>query len=294
MAQDARGALTSSGYQAQLATLTALAGRHDTVILDRHCHACAYDGARLSGAQLQRFQHNDVSDLQRVLARSAASRRRIVVVESCYSMDGDEAPLAAIAACCRQHDAMLIIDEAHGMGVLGPGGRGGAAAAGVQPDLLLVTGGKSFGAQGGVVLGDQLLIDHIVNAGRAFIFSTAPAPAASAAWTRAVQLVQENPQWADDLRRRSQWLRRRLQQQGWQVPDGDTPIIPLIVGSDQAALDLSAALQEKGHFAPAIRPPTVPPGTSRVRLSLSRAHLKSDDERVLAALANFSPNNVEN
>jgi len=277
--------LCSTGYQCNLAVLGALIdGERDAIVLDRLCHASLYDGARLSGGKLARFAHNDVDDLARRLRQTSDARRRLVCVESVYSMDGDEAPLREIAACCAEHDALLLVDEAHALGVFGPGGRGLCAELGVEPDALIGTCSKSFGAQGGFVVGARELIALILNRGRAFIFSTAPAPAATGAAVAVLDLLKAEPAMGAELQARAGALRRALQRQGWDLPDGRSPIIPLLVGDEATALDLAARLRERGHFAPAIRPPTVPPGACRLRLSLTLAHRKADRRRLVEAL----------
>ncbi len=282
--------LTTSGFQANLAAMVTLAGEpEDVIILDRACHASTYDGARLAAGTMLRFRHNDVEDLARQLQRTSGARRRIVGVESVYSMDGDEAPLLAIHQLCREHGALLVVDEAHALGVCGPGGRGLCAEVGIVPDLLIGTCSKSFGAQGGFLVGDSELIELAVNRGRSFIYSTAPVPAAVGAALGALEQVQAHPQWPAELCAAAVALRAALRGAGWQVPLGRTPIIPVIVGSEGAALALAAALGALGHHAPAIRPPTVPEGGCRLRLTLTRAHTDADCRRLVVALQGLAP-----
>ncbi|MCS6970809.1 MAG: 8-amino-7-oxononanoate synthase [Planctomycetes bacterium] len=279
--------LVTTGYQANLAALVALVyGTHDAaVILDRLCHASLYDGARLAGAQLLRFAHNDLADLARRLAQCRGARRRIVVVESVYSMDGDEAPLVEIAALCRAEGALLVVDEAHAIGVFGPAGRGLCAAHGVKPDLLTFTCSKALASQGGVIAGDAELIALVVNAGRAFIYTTAPVPAASGAAVAALDCLRERPGLPAEALAAAAEVRAALVAQGWQVPAGRSPIIPLLVGDEASALRLAEELFAAGHWAPAIRPPTVPPGQCRLRLTVTAGHTPRDRRRLIAALA---------
>jgi 8-amino-7-oxononanoate synthase len=282
--------LTTTGYQANLAALVALAGRRgDLIVLDRRCHASLYDGARLAGARLRRFRHNDPADLDQVLAREGSARRRLVAVEGVYSMDGDLAPLAAIAAVCAARGALLLVDEAHALGVLGEGGRGACAAAGVRPDLLIGTCSKALGAQGGIIVADAPVVDLVVNQGRSFIYSTAPAPAAVGAALGGLRRLRTRPGLPIQLRRRVADLRAMLTASGWPVPVGETPIIPLVVGDETAAVALADALFAAGHFAPAIRPPTVSAGSCRVRLTVTLAHRDADFRRLVAALAALRP-----
>jgi 8-amino-7-oxononanoate synthase len=276
--------LTTTGYQANCAALVALGGEVEcALILDRLCHASIYDGARLSNGQLLRFAHNDPADLARRLDQCEGAARRIVVVESVYSMDGDEAPLAAIHELCRRRGALLVVDEAHAVGVMGPGGRGLCVEAGIVPDLRIGTCSKALAAQGGFICGDRELVELAVNAGRAFIFSTAPVPAASGAAVAALDVLRERPELGSEACALASRLRGALRSAGWQVPEGRSPIVPVIVGDEAAALALSARLREAGHWAPAIRPPTVPPGQCRLRVTVTAGHAERDVRRLVAA-----------
>jgi 8-amino-7-oxononanoate synthase len=277
--------LTTTGYQANLAAITTLASSNeDAVILDRACHASTYDGCRLSAGQMLRFRHNDLEDLVVQLRRAGSARRRIVCVESIYSMDGDAAPLAGVAAACRDHDALLVVDEAHAVGVAGPGGRGLCAAHGVVPDLLVGTCSKSLGAQGGFLAGSADLIELAVNRARSFIFTTAPCPAAVGAATAGLVRLTKHPELVERLADDASALRAAIVAQGWDVPSGTGPIIPVLVGDETRALALAARLRALGHHAPAIRPPTVPPGGCRLRLTLTAAHTPADRRKLLDAL----------
>jgi 8-amino-7-oxononanoate synthase len=282
--------LTTTGYQANAAALVALAGEVEcAIILDRLCHASLYDGARLSNGQLLRFKHNDVADLAHRLDQTEAARRRIVCVESVYSMDGDEAPLAAIAELCRSRGALLLVDEAHALGVVGPGGRGLCAELGIVPDLRTATASKALAAQGGIICGDRDLIELIVNTGRAFIYSTAPVPAASGAAVAALDVLRERAGLGESLREAANGVRTDLRKQGWDVPEGRTPIIPLIVGGEAETLELARKLREAGHWTPAIRPPTVPAGQCRLRITVTAGHTRMDRRKLCAALAALRP-----
>jgi len=277
--------VTTTGYQANLAAVTTLiAPPEDVVILDRLCHASTYDAAKLCGAPLLRFRHNDVEDMERQLQRSAGARRRLVCVESIYSMDGDEAPLAAIAELCERHGALLLVDEAHAIGVLGTG-RGLAAELGVRPDLIVGTCSKALGAQGGFLAGDRTLIELAVNRARSFLYSTAPVPAAMGAAVGMLDVLRAEPDLPTALLTRCATLRAAIAAQGWQLPAGRGPIIPLIIGDEAATVALAARLRDAGHHVPAIRPPTVPAGSCRVRLTLTLAHTDADLRKLLKALA---------
>lgn len=277
--------LTTTGFQANLAVLTTLAAqRGDALILDRLCHASMYDGARLAEGTLLRFAHNDIDDLRKRLTEAGDARRRMVCVESVYSMDGDEAPLAEIAALCAEHNAILVVDEAHALGVYGPGGRGCCAELGVVPDVLVATASKSLAAQGGLIIADAPLVELVVNRGRSFIYSTAPVPSASGAAVRALDHLRAEPELGATLLTRAAGLRAQLRAAGWDVPPGRGPIIPIIIGDEATTLALAERLRAAGHYAPAIRPPTVPEGGCRLRLTLTLAHQPEDSRRLLAAL----------
>lgn len=278
--------LTTTGYQANCAAIVSLVGPpEDAIILDRLCHASTYDAAKLSGASLLRFRHNDLDDLAKQLQRSTGARRRLVCVESVYSMDGDEAPLREIDALCTAHGALLLVDEAHAIGVLGPGGRGLSAELGVAPEVIVGTCSKSLGAQGGFIAADTALVDLCVNRGRSFIFSTAPVPAAVGAATAMLDVLRDEPERPAQLLAAAKALRQALTAQGWTIPAGRTPIIPLVVGDERSALALAARVRAAGHYAPAIRPPTVPPGECRLRLTLTAAHTQADQRKLVAAMA---------
>jgi 8-amino-7-oxononanoate synthase len=278
--------VTSTGFQANLATLVSLAsGAEDVVILDRLCHASTYDGARLAAGTLLRFTHNDLADLDKQLSRTAGAKRRLVCVESVYSMDGDEAPLVGIQELCRKHGALLVVDEAHAVGVLGPQGRGLCAELGVVPDLLVGTCSKSLGSQGGFIAGDRDVVELVVNRGRSFIFSTAPVPAAMGAAVATLDLLRKESDLPAQLVTHAGEVRTALREQGWNVPAGRSAIIPVLIGEEQPALALAARLRAAGHYAPAIRPPTVPAGGCRLRLTVTLAHTASDRRRLLKAMA---------
>jgi 8-amino-7-oxononanoate synthase len=282
--------VTTTGYQANLAALVALAsGAEDVVLLDRLCHASLYDGAKLANGTMLRFQHNDLEDLDKQLRRTTGAPRRLVCVESVYSMDGDEAPLAGIAELCRRHGALLLVDEDHALGVFGPGGRGLCADHGVVPDVLVGTCSKSLGAQGGFIAADAEIVELVVNRGRSFMYSTAPVPAAMGAAVASLDLLREEPGLPAQLLAAAGEVRAALRAQGWQVPEGRAPIIPVLVGDEAAALALAAQLREAGHYAPAIRPPTVPAGACRLRLTVTLAHTASDRRRLVAALGRCRP-----
>ena len=277
-----------TGYQANLGALVALAGRDDLIVSDALNHASIVDGCRLSRAQIAVFPHRDAPAAARLLADGQAFRRRLLVTESLFSMDGDVAPLAELAEAAARTNAVLVVDEAHAFGTLGPDGRGLCAAAGIVPDVFVGTLGKSIGAAGGFVAGAQPLRDILVNRARTFIYTTAlpPPVAAAAAAGLALAAGPEGARRREVLANRCAWLADRLATAGLAAPPHASagPIFPVVLGDDARALAVAAALCERGFFIPAIRPPTVPPGSARLRLTLSAGHQAEDLERLVAAL----------
>ncbi len=275
-----------AGYAANVGGVPALVGRGDAVFSDALNHACLIDGARLSRADVQVYPHGDVQTLERLLAASTA-RRKLVVSDAVFSMDGDIAPIPQLLALCERHDALLMIDDAHGFGVLGPGGRGTAAHFGLSSPRLIymATLGKAAGVAGAFVAGANAVIEWILQSARTYIFSTA-APAMVAEALRASLRVIDAEAWRrEHLLQLIGQLRRGLAGLPWHNPASPTAIQPLIIGGNQAALDVMAALWSQGLWVPAIRPPTVAAGTARLRITLSSAHSEADVTRLVTALA---------
>ncbi|MFZ9951854.1 MAG: aminotransferase class I/II-fold pyridoxal phosphate-dependent enzyme [Vulcanococcus sp.] len=282
--------LFPSGFQANLAAVAALSDRHSLVIADRLIHHSLLAGVRASGARLQRFAHNDPADLQRHLEaarRDSASRRLLVLSESLYSMEGSSAPLATFSALCRQHGAALLVDEAHALGVLGPGGRGLAQGL-AEVALLSGTFGKAFGSGGAFLAGDGLVLEWLLQHAGAFRYTTALAPPLAAGALAALQWLQGQEQQGQHpgpgLLARAQRWREALAAAGWPRPPGEGPILPLLVGDDGRTLALQRQLEAAGLLSVAIRPPTVPEGTARLRLVLRHDLPAGSLGRLLAAL----------
>ncbi|MCG9096037.1 8-amino-7-oxononanoate synthase [Laribacter hongkongensis] len=279
--------LFSSGYQANVGVIGALVGRDDAVFADRLAHASLLDGCLLSRAEFQRFRHNDLADLERRLAASTAPAK-LIAVDAVYSMDGDEAPLAALLALAERFDAWLYVDDAHGFGVLGPQGRGTLAAHGVAPHPRLVqlaTFGKAAGLAGAAVAADAQVIDWLVNTARTAIFTTAMPPALAHALTAMLALVEPADAARARLAGHVATLRAGCAAAGLRLLPSRTAIQPVLIGSDADAVAASLALREAGLWVPAIRPPTVPPGTARLRVSLSAAHTETDVAQLAAQLS---------
>jgi 8-amino-7-oxononanoate synthase len=283
--------LCSSGYLANLAVATSLAGRHDRIVQDRLCHASLIDGARLSGARLQRYQHADTAHAQRLLAKPHEGHS-LLVSDGVFSMDGDIAPLPQLAQLAGQHDATLVVDDAHGIGVLGDCGRGATELAGLgqqQVPVLVGTLGKALGGSGAFIAGSAQLVEHLVNEARSYIYNTALPPSLAAAARVALKFVQDEPWRRERLHQRIAQLRDGARARGIVLKESHSPIQPLLVGDEAATLALSAALSDKGYKVIAIRPPTVPVGTSRLRITLSALHEPAHVEGLLDALESCLP-----
>ena len=276
--------LFSSGYQANLAVITALVGRGDAVFADRLNHASLNDACLLSRAEFKRFAHHDLAQLERLLAASTAPTK-LIAVDAVYSMDGDCAPLAALLALAERFDAWLYVDDAHGFGVLGEG-RGSVVEAGVHSERLIqmVTLGKAAGVAGAAVAAHAVVIDWLVNSARPFIFTTSTSPLLAHTVQTSLRLMADEPERRAALRARMAELKHQLAGLPWTLLPSDTPIQPLLIGGNAEALAVSAGLRARGIWVPASRPPTVPPGSARLRIALSAAHQPQDIVRLAAAL----------
>ena len=278
--------LTSSGYLANLAALTALAGRGDTIIQDRLCHASLVDAARLSGARLKRYPHADLAAARRQIG--GADGHRLLVTDGVFSMDGDAAPLADLVRLAMDQQATLVVDDAHGLGVLGDGGGGLCEVLKLGEDdvpVLIGTLGKAFGAAGAFVAGKRTLIEHLENHGRSVIYSTALPPVMAEAGLAALERVRAGKALRHRLAAHIQSLKSGASERGIELLPSMTPIQPLLIGDPVRALAVSAALERRGYLVSAIRPPTVPAGTSRLRITLSAAHEPEQVTGLLDALA---------
>jgi 8-amino-7-oxononanoate synthase len=268
----------SSGFGTNVGLLPALAGRDDVLFLDRLVHASLVDGARLSGATVVRFAHSDLDALARLVERTPCRGRRLFVCESVYSMDGDLAPLAELEALARRVDAALVVDEAHAVGVLGGGG-GLCRALGVRPDVLVGTLGKALGSVGGFVACDPELRLYLLNRCRSFVFATALPPPSVAAALAAVERLQADAGLGAALLGRARAFHGALVARGLRLPEACTQILPVHVGGNAEAMSLAARLRDEGLLVTAVRPPTVPAGTARLRLSVTLAHDAATLER---------------
>jgi 8-amino-7-oxononanoate synthase len=279
----------SAGYMANLGILAALAGRGHTVFCDQLNHACLVDGARLSRAEVRVYPHLDLAALERMLA-GCATPGKLVASDAVFSMDGDIAPLPGLLALCERHDAWLVVDDAHGFGVLGEGGRGTLAHFGVASPRIVYMGtlGKAAGVHGAFVAGEEALIEWLLQRARTYVFTTASPPLLAVALMASLELIEAEEHRRTRLRALIERLRKNLEKLRWRLAPSDTPIQPLIVGDNRAALDLAEGLRGRSIWVPAIRPPTVPAGSARLRITLSAAHGVEHVDELAAALRDLS------
>ena len=279
--------LYGSGYLTSLGTIPHLVDRHDTIFADRFIHACMLDGARLSGAKLIRYTHNDPHDLERrLMAHSDHGKRRLILTESVYSMDGDLAPLSEIAQLAAHYDAMLMVDEAHAVGVFGPAGSGRINDLQLSSAITLTMGtlSKALAGYGGYVCGSEQMRAYLVQHSRSFIYTTAPPPAQLGAALGALDLLDADPNIGRALLKKATRFRQALQEGGLNTLQSESQIIPIVIGDNHEVLRIANILKEQDILVGAIRPPTVPDGTARLRISLSLAHTDNDIDRALEAL----------
>ena len=273
----------STGFQTNLGTIAALVSRADIVITDKEDHASIIDGCRLAFGQMKRFRHNDMTSLERSLQGCDAKAGKLVVVDGVFSMGGDIAPLAEIIPLCKKHNARLMVDDAHSVGVLG-GGRGTPDHFGLTDnvDLIMGTFSKSFASLGGFIAGDEAVLHYIQHTARSFIFSASMAPPSVAAALAALEVMQEEPERIERLQAIAKKMRRGFQALGYDTGASETPIIPIVIGEDMAMLQMWKALFDAGIYANAILPPAVPPGKALLRTSFMATHTDEQLDQVLA------------
>ncbi|MBZ4686414.1 MAG: 8-amino-7-oxononanoate synthase [Clostridiales bacterium] len=275
----------NNGYMANLGVITALTGKKDVVISDELNHASIIDACRLSRAEKKIYRHKDMVNLEKILQQTQEYRRRLIVTDGVFSMDGDIAPLPEIIAIAQKYDALVMVDDAHATGVLGKRGAGTAEYFNLEGRMLIQMGtlSKALGSAGAYVAGQRELIDYLRNKARSFIFSTALPPAAIGAAIAAIRIIEQNPEILEKLRANARYLRSGLQKQGYRLLAQESPIIPILIGDNQKTMQITQALLERGVFAPGIRPPTVPPNTSRIRVTVMATHTKDDLDLALHA-----------
>ena len=279
----------SNGYAANTGVIPALAGRGDAVFSDALNHACIIDGARLSRAEVQVYRHADSAELARSLEASHAARK-LVVSDAVFSMEGDIAPVKELVALCERHDAWLLLDDAHGFGVLGATGHGVLEHFDIRSPNVVYMGtlGKAAGVSGAFVAGQADVIEWLVQRARTYVFSTASPPALAVALLESLRIIELESWRREQLQTLAAHLRDGLAELPWNLLPSQTAIQPLIIGDNEAALNVMARLQEMHIWAPAIRPPTVPEGTARLRISLSAAHTIADIERLIDGLRSIA------
>lgn len=275
-----------TGYMAGVGVLDTLANAGDLILSDALNHASLIDGCRLSRAEVRVYRHNDVAHVREILFERDRYRRCLIVTDGVFSMDGDIAPIGELRQLADVFDARLIVDDAHGTGVLGATGRGSFEHLGVDSTGVIQMGtlSKALGAEGGFIAGSRTLIDYLVNRARPFIFSTAPAPATMGAALAALRVIAAEPERRERLRANGERLRSTLRAAGFDVPAGETPIIPVLFGDSDYAARFAQALLDKGVYAPAIRPPTVPSGSARLRMSVMSNHTGADIDQAVATM----------
>ncbi|MGG1658656.1 8-amino-7-oxononanoate synthase [Brevibacillus sp. NRS-1366] len=279
--KEREGALVfANGYQANTGVISAMVGRGDAVFSDRLNHASIVDGIILGRANHYRYRHNDLEHLEYLLREQRGGRRKWIITDSIFSMDGDMAPLTALVELRDRYDAMLMVDEAHGGGVRGEQGQGLCHEAGLanQVDVLMGTFSKAFGVYGAYVCADEVVIRHLTNKARSLIYSTALPPFVIGSVLEALQLIQTETWRRVAVRRNARLFRHLLRLRGFSVEEGDTPIIPLAIGENELTLQYSRKLRERGIAAVAIRPPTVPAGSARIRFTVMATHTRADLE----------------
>jgi 8-amino-7-oxononanoate synthase len=281
-----------SGFLCSLGVLTSLVARDGAIFADRLNHASLVDGSRLSGAKLCRYRHRDMNHLEHYLARDKSTSRRLIVSDSVFSMDGDIAPLRDLFDLAHRYDALLVIDEAHAIGVMGHRGGGvwQALNSNGRPDVILGTMSKALGSYGGFAVCSTAMRSYLINRARSFIYSTAIPPACAASTCTAIMIIETTPDLGKRLLSKAKLLRDCLVHAGLDIPEPESQIIPICVGETHTTLDFSQELLREGILAAAVRPPTVPPGTSRLRLSVTLAHTDQDLEQAAVKIGQAARN----
>ncbi|MDD4911366.1 MAG: 8-amino-7-oxononanoate synthase [Sideroxydans sp.] len=277
--------LFSTGYMANLGVVQALVGKGDTVFADKLNHASLNDAMLLSRAEVKRYRHGDMAQLEKLLSETSKGRK-LVITDAVFSMDGDLAPLREMLALCERYDAWLYVDDAHGFGVLGEQGRGSLSHFGIASEriIYMATLGKAAGVSGAFVAAEQVVIDTLVNHANSYVYTTASPAALSVALSQSLQLIEQGNELRVHLKLLIAKLRNGLADLPWSLMPSDTAIQPVLIGDNQRALELSAGLRERGIWVAAIRPPTVPQGTARLRITLSAAHSEGDVDSLIGAL----------
>lgn len=276
----------AAGYLANIGVIPALIGKDGLILADRLCHASLIDGCRLSGAVFRVYHHRDMHHLERLLTRRPAGKSTLIVTDGVFSMDGDLAPMQDIAQLAERYDAMVYVDDAHGTGILGRTGRGTLEHCDVESRVPYHMGtlSKALGSSGGYLTGSASFIAYLVNTCRSFMYTTAPTPGSAAAATAALQIIEQEPERRTRLWENRARLAQGLLQLGFHLAASESPILPILVGDPDRAMTMAQSLLDQGVYAPAIRPPTVPPATSRIRLTITADHTIEHIDRALVIL----------
>jgi 8-amino-7-oxononanoate synthase len=276
----------ATGFQVNLGAISCLVGKGDVVYLDKQDHACIIDGARLSFGDVRKFRHNDAGDLERQMRNDVSARGRLIVIDGVFSMEGDIAPLPEIVAAARKFDAAVMVDDAHGIGVLGAGGRGTAEHFGLEDEVDLVMGtfSKSMASVGGFIAGDETVVDYIKHRARTMIFSAAPPPASVAAALATVEIMEREPERRTRLWENARFFSEGLKSLGLDTAGSKTPVVPVVVGEDHVALAMVQRLHEEGVFVNCVISPATPPGRALIRTSLMATHTQDQLTRALEAI----------
>ena len=276
----------ATGYQVNLGAISCLVGKGDVVYLDKQDHACIIDGARLSFGEVRKFKHNDPTDLARLMQNDITAHGRFIVVDGVFSMEGDIARLPEIVAAARKYEAGLMVDDAHSIGVLGRTGRGTAEHFGLEDEVDLVMGtfSKSMASVGGFIAGDETVIDYIKHRARTMIFSAAPPPASVAAALATVEIMEREPERRARLWENARFFSEGLRSLGLDTAGSETPVVPIVVGEDAAALAMVQRLDEEGVFVNCVLSPATPPGRALIRTSLMATHTREQLTRALEAI----------
>jgi 8-amino-7-oxononanoate synthase len=276
----------ATGFQVNLGAISCLVGKGDVVYLDKQDHACILDGARLSFGEVRKFKHNDPADLARQMRNDVSARGRLIVVDGVFSMEGDIAPLPQIVQAARPFDAAVMVDDAHGIGVLGPTGRGTAEHFGLEEDVDLIMGtfSKSMASVGGFIAGDATVIDYIKHRARTLIFSAAPPPASVAAALATVEIMDREPERRASLWENARFFSEGLKSMGFDTAGSQTPVVPVVVGEDGAALTMVQRLHEEGVFVNCVISPATSPGRALIRTSLMATHTREQLTHALEAI----------
>ncbi|WP_339261433.1 8-amino-7-oxononanoate synthase [Lysinibacillus sp. FSL K6-3209] len=276
----------SSGYLANVGVISSVMKTGDTIFSDAWNHASIIDGCRLSKAKTIVYEHADMADLERKLRQSYGDGKKLIVTDGVFSMDGDIAPLPKIVELAKEYKAYIMIDDAHATGVLGKGGRGTADYFGLKEEIDFTVGtlSKAIGAEGGFVSTSSIAKNYLLNNARSFIFQTALSPSAIEAAREGISIIQNEPERRKQLLKNAQYLRLKLEESGFVIKEGETPIISLIIGVSHEAMQFSAKLMDEGVFIPAIRPPTVPKGSSRLRITVMATHTIEQLDMVISKI----------